>query len=125
MNRKSDGILVFENVEALGFCGPFEVFSATRVDEGKRCEEPSPFSVFRVCETPGTGRAGGRMKVDADFSPDDCPARDLLPSLRPRTVVERRLHYVEDGGLFASADISAAIDFRCRGESIGGRRRAT
>lgn len=42
MDRKQVGILVFEEVEVLDFCGPFEVFSATRLDEDKRREEPSP-----------------------------------------------------------------------------------
>src|SRR5262249_3898021 len=30
MERRRVGILVFENVEVLDFCGPFEVFSVTR-----------------------------------------------------------------------------------------------
>jgi hypothetical protein len=46
MNRKQVGIVVFENVEVLDFCGPFEVFSLTRLKEEKRREEPSPFKVF-------------------------------------------------------------------------------
>jgi putative intracellular protease/amidase len=36
MERKRVGIVVFEDVEVLDFCGPFEVFSATRVNEEKR-----------------------------------------------------------------------------------------
>jgi hypothetical protein len=46
MNRKQVGIVVFENVEVLDFCGPFEVFSVTRLNEEKRREELSPFKVF-------------------------------------------------------------------------------
>jgi hypothetical protein len=33
MNRKRVGILVFPDVEVLDFCGPFEVFSVTRLNE--------------------------------------------------------------------------------------------
>jgi hypothetical protein len=55
MNRKRVGIVVFPDVEVLDFCGPFEVFSVTRLDEERRREEPSPFDVFLVAE-----RAGGR-----------------------------------------------------------------
>ena len=33
MERRRVGILVFEGVEVLDFCGPFEVFSVTRLDE--------------------------------------------------------------------------------------------
>ena len=36
MNRKQVGILVYEAVEVLDFCGPFEVFSLTRLNEEKR-----------------------------------------------------------------------------------------
>jgi hypothetical protein len=31
MNRKQVGIVVYEEVEVLDFCGPFEVFSVTRL----------------------------------------------------------------------------------------------
>ena len=33
MNRKRVGILIFPDVEVLDFCGPFEVFSVTRLNE--------------------------------------------------------------------------------------------
>jgi hypothetical protein len=49
--EKKTGIVVFENVEVLDFCGPFEVFSVTRLNEQRRREEPSPFNVFLVAET--------------------------------------------------------------------------
>jgi transcriptional regulator GlxA family with amidase domain len=35
---------------------------------------------------------------------------DWMQELFPRTVVEKRLHFVEDGALFTSAGISAGID---------------
>ena len=50
MNRKQVGILIFDEVEVLDFCGPFEVFSAARLNEEKRREEPSPFEVFLLAE---------------------------------------------------------------------------
>ena len=40
MDRKRVGIVIFDNIEVLDFCGPFEVFSVTRVNEDKRHEEP-------------------------------------------------------------------------------------
>ena len=52
MERKRVGIVLFENVEVLDFCGPFEVLSATRLNEEKRQEEPSPFDVLLVAEHP-------------------------------------------------------------------------
>ena len=50
MERKRVGIVLFDNIEVLDFCGPFEVFSAVRLDEEKRQEEPSPFELFLVAQ---------------------------------------------------------------------------
>ena len=50
MERKRVGIVVFEDIEVLDFCGPFEVFAATRLNEARRREEPSPFEVWLVAE---------------------------------------------------------------------------
>ena len=46
VERKRVGIVLFEDIEVLDFCGPFEVFSVTRLNEEKRREEPSPFEVW-------------------------------------------------------------------------------
>ena len=78
MNRKQVGILIFENVEVLDFCGPFEVFSVTRLNEEKRREELSPFSVFLVAETRRPVVATGGMKVLPDYDLDGCPQSDVL-----------------------------------------------
>lgn len=40
MQRKRVGIVVYEEVEVLDFCGPFEVFSVVRVNEERRRDEP-------------------------------------------------------------------------------------
>lgn len=45
MVRKRVGIVLFDDVEVLDFCGPFEVFCAVRLKEDKRREEPSPFEL--------------------------------------------------------------------------------
>jgi transcriptional regulator GlxA family with amidase domain len=172
MNRKQLGILLYEDVEVLDFCGPFEVFSVTRLNEEKRREELSPFNVFLIAETREPVVTTGRMKVLPDYDLDDCPVLDLLvvpggrgaitemnnerllkwiadrsaqvetlssvctgalllgkaglldgkratthwrfldrmQELFPKTTVERRLHFVEEGNLFTSAGISAGID---------------
>jgi transcriptional regulator GlxA family with amidase domain len=172
MDRKQTGILVFDNVEVLDFCGPFEVFSVTRLREERRREEPSPFNVFLLAETKATVATTGGMKVLPDYDLDACPPLDILvvpggwgtrkemsnerllgwiadrsrqvetlssvctgalllgkaglldgkratthwrsldwmQELFPRAIVEKRLHFVEDGALFTSAGISAGID---------------
>lgn len=78
MNRKQVGIILFENVEVLDFCGPFEVFSVTRLNEEKRREALSPFNVFLVAETKEPVLATGGMKVLPDYDLDDCPRLDVL-----------------------------------------------
>jgi len=78
MDRKQVGILIFEEVEVLDFCGPFEVFSATRLNEEQRREEPSPFNVFLVAEMKNLIVAAGGMKIMADYGLNDCPSLDIL-----------------------------------------------
>jgi len=78
MTRKRVGILVFPDVEVLDFCGPFEVFSVTRLNEAQRREEPSPFEVLLVAERPGTIVTTGGMKVTPDHTIDTCPPLDIL-----------------------------------------------
>jgi hypothetical protein len=53
MDRKRIGIVLFEDIEVLDFCGPFEAFSVPRLNEQKRWEEPSPFEVLLVAEKSG------------------------------------------------------------------------
>jgi transcriptional regulator GlxA family with amidase domain len=78
MNRKRVGILVFPDVEVLDFCGPFEVFSVTRLNEELRREESSPFEVLLVAEKSGTVVTTGGMKVTPDHTIDTCPPLDIL-----------------------------------------------
>jgi transcriptional regulator GlxA family with amidase domain len=78
MERKQVGIVVYEDVEVLDFCGPFEVFSVTRLNEEKRREESSPFNAFLVSETKSPVVATGGMKVVPDHDLDSCPKLDIL-----------------------------------------------
>ena len=50
MQQVRVGIVVYEDVEVLDFCGPFEVFSVTRLNEDKRREESSPFEPLLIAE---------------------------------------------------------------------------
>jgi putative intracellular protease/amidase len=78
VNRRKVGILVFPEVEVLDFCGPFEVLSATRLDEDRRREEPSPYEVILVAEYPGVVVATGGLKVVPDHDLEGCPDLDVL-----------------------------------------------
>ena len=78
MNRKTTGIVLFDDVEVLDFCGPFEVFSVTRLDESHRREDPSPFEVLLVAEVAGPVRTSGNMQVLPHVGFDDCPQLAII-----------------------------------------------
>jgi transcriptional regulator GlxA family with amidase domain len=78
MNRRVVGILVFPDVEVLDFCGPFEVFSVTRLDEERRRLDPSPYEVLIINEHPRFVAATGGMKVVPDHTFEGCPALEVL-----------------------------------------------
>jgi len=78
MKRLTTGIYVFPDVEVLDFCGPFEVFSVTRIDGTNRREELSPFDVFLVAESAEAIKATGGMRVVPDHTFETCPQLDLL-----------------------------------------------
>ena len=78
MQRKQVGIVVYDEVEVLDFCGPFEVFSATRLNEETRRDEPSPFNVFLVAEARSPVVAAGGLKVVPDHDLGSCPHLDIL-----------------------------------------------
>jgi transcriptional regulator GlxA family with amidase domain len=78
MTRLATGILIFPDVEVLDFCGPFEVFSVTRLNQPRRREDPSPFDVFLVAETTNPVTTSGGMRVTPAHSFASCPPLDVL-----------------------------------------------
>jgi len=78
VERQQVAILIFPDVEVLDFCGPFEVFSVTRLDDTRRREDPSPFAVRLVAETREVVVATGGLKVTPDCTLDECPPLDVL-----------------------------------------------
>ena len=78
MERKRVGIVLFEDIEVLDFCGPFEVFAATRLDEARRREEPSPFEVWLIAENNAPVVTAGGMEVVPHHSFASCPRLDIL-----------------------------------------------
>ena len=70
--------MLFENIEVLDFGGPFEVFSATRLNEERRREEASPFEVLLVAEKSAPVVTTGGMKVIPDHTFESCPKLDIL-----------------------------------------------
>ena len=66
-------ILVFDEVEVLDFCGPFEVFSVTGQREGE-----GHFQVYTVSETGAAIRARNGLTVTPDYGLANCPQPDIL-----------------------------------------------
>jgi transcriptional regulator GlxA family with amidase domain len=71
------GILLFDDVEVLDFCGPFEVFSVAAAIGAASGGAP-PFTVFTLSERAGLVRATGGLKVQPDYTIDDHPPINLL-----------------------------------------------
>jgi transcriptional regulator GlxA family with amidase domain len=71
------GILLFDDVEVLDFCGPFEVFSVAARTGAEAGGDP-PFTVFTLAERAGLVRAVGGLKVQPDYTIDDHPPINLL-----------------------------------------------
>lgn len=65
-------ILVFNEVEVLDFCGPFEVFSVTGRRDGS-----NPFNVYTVAEHAEV-RARNNLHVLPSYALENCPKPDIL-----------------------------------------------
>ena len=78
MQRTSVGIVIFEDVEVLDFCGPFEVFSVTRSDPDRRRETASPFDVLLVARDESVVTTAGGMRVLPHTGFATCPPLDIL-----------------------------------------------
>jgi transcriptional regulator GlxA family with amidase domain len=78
MQRLRVGIVIFDDVEVLDFCGPFEVFSVTRLDLERRRDDPSPFEVMLVAQSSSPVTTTGGMRVIPHTTFADCPGLDIL-----------------------------------------------
>jgi transcriptional regulator GlxA family with amidase domain len=73
------GILIFDDVEVLDFCGPFEVFSVTRLPGAASQDETAkPFAVFTVAQKSSTVRTSGGLRVEPHFTIENLPPIDIL-----------------------------------------------
>jgi transcriptional regulator GlxA family with amidase domain len=72
------GILIFNDVEVLDFCGPYEVLSVVRLDESNRREAKSPFDVLLIAEKDEIVTATGGLRVIPDFTIKNHPVLDIL-----------------------------------------------
>ena len=70
---KKVAILIYDEVEVLDFCGPFEVFSVC----GRR-DQSNPFNVYTVAEKSGPVLARNQLSVNPKYSITDCLQPDIL-----------------------------------------------
>lgn len=72
-NPRNLAILIFDDVEVLDFCGPFEVFSVSRTSE-----ENHLFNVYTVAEHDKPVIARNGLSVNPDYTIDNCPKPDII-----------------------------------------------
>lgn len=132
MDRKRVGILVFPQVEVLDFCGPFEVFSVTRVSEERRREEPSPFEVLVVAERTEPVTATGGLRVLPDVALDACPPLDVLVvpggwGTRSEITNDRLIRWIAERGAAVETLTSVCTGAMLLGQAglLDGRRATT
>ena len=74
MNQpRNVAILIFDDVEILDFCGPYEVFGVTKGSDGSQ-----PFQVYTVAEERRLIIARNRLSVNPQYSINDCPPAEIL-----------------------------------------------
>src|SRR5690349_8576184 len=66
-------ILIFDDVEVLDFCGPFEVFGVA----GRTLSE-KPFNVYTIAENVAPVIARNGLSVNPNYTLADCPKPDIL-----------------------------------------------
>src|SRR5712691_10445522 len=132
MVTKRVGILIFPQVEVLDFCGPFEVFSVTRLDEERRREEPSPFEVPLVAESAEPVVATGGLRVIPDAPIDACPPLHVLVvpggrGTRSEIKNHRLLEWIADRGKTVETLTSVCTGAMLLGQAglLDGRRATT
>ena len=69
------GILLFDDIEVLDFCGPFEVFSVASSPTGPTA---GAFALHLIARTMASVTTRGGMRVLPDATLDDHPPLDLL-----------------------------------------------
>src|SRR6266542_1942765 len=115
------GILIFDDVEVLDFCGPFEVFSVAR-PAGEDADDP-PLDILVVPGGQGTRRERANARLldwiaaqdrDVELTTSVCTGafllaeRGLLDGRRVTMLADARV--VDEGHVITSAGVAAGID---------------
>lgn len=77
--KRNVGILIFDEVEVLDFCGPFEVFATTTFhDADRRDLGAKPFNVFTIAEKADLVKCRGGLLVQPHYTIENHPPLDIL-----------------------------------------------
>ena len=105
-HKRTVCIVIFDEVEVLDFCGPFEVFSVTGGRDGQR-----PFEVCTVAEDEKPVTARGGLSVNPAYSFENCPPPEILlipggPGTRTKLHNARMLNWIRDRAAAAELVLS-------------------
>ncbi len=94
------GIVIFDEVEVLDFCGPFEVFSVAR-PPGQTEDDFRLFTVLTVAQESRLVRCRGGLLVQPHHTIDDHPPLDILvvpggPGTRQERCNDKLLDWIAD-----------------------------
>jgi transcriptional regulator GlxA family with amidase domain len=78
MIMRTIGILIFDDVEVLDFCGPFEVFSVARLPKDDEDFESQLFRAVTIAANQKIVTCIGGLTVQPHYTFADCPKLDLL-----------------------------------------------
>jgi transcriptional regulator GlxA family with amidase domain len=92
------GILIFDDVEVLDFCGPFEVFSTAR-PAGSHGDDTALFRAITIAEEDRIIRCRGGLLVQPHYTIENAPPLDILvvpggQGTRRERHNERLLHWI-------------------------------
>lgn len=73
IRNRNVAILIFDDVEVLDFCGPFEVFSVTN-----QIHSLKPFNVYTVAEHDKPVIAANNLSVNPRYTIKNCPKPDVI-----------------------------------------------
>ena len=73
IQTRNVAILIFDDVEILDFCGPYEVFGVTG-----RHNNSQPFNVYTVAEHSKPIIARNQLSINPKYTIQECPPPDIL-----------------------------------------------
>ncbi len=109
-------ILIFNEVEVLDFCGPFEVFSITKGSNGQ-----SPFEVMIVAEDEAPVLARNNLSINPQYTITNCPEPDILlipggPGTRKEIYNDELLKWIKSTSMASKLTLSV-----CTGSLLLGK----